>query len=41
MFYQIFRSPQGKRCAIITYKNEMYKLPLELPNNLRCRILGN
>ena len=35
MFYQIFLSPQAKRCAIITDKHGMYKLPNELPNNLR------
>ena len=26
MFYQIFLSPQVKRCAIITYKHGMYEL---------------
>ena len=26
MFYQIFLSPQVKRCAIITYKHGMYRL---------------
>ena len=31
MFYQIFLSPQVKRCAIITYKHVMYELPHELP----------
>ena len=35
MFYQIFLSPQVKRCAIITYKNCIYELPHELPNELR------
>ena len=34
-------SPQVKRCAIITYKHEIYELPHDLPNNLRLRILGN
>ena len=36
MFYRIFLSPQVKRCAIITYKHGIYKLPHE---NLRK--LGN
>ena len=40
MFYQIFLSPQVKRCVIITYKHGMYELPHELPNYLRLRILG-
>ena len=34
MFYQIFLSPQVKRCAIITYKNGIYELPHELPHEL-------
>ena len=33
-FYQIFLSPQPKRCAIITYKRGIYELPYELPNDL-------
>ena len=37
MFYEIFFSPQVKRCAIITYKHGIYELPHELPNNLRNR----
>ena len=41
MFYQIFLSPQVKRCAIITYKHGIYELPHELPNDLRLRILEN
>ena len=41
MFYQIFLSLQLKRCAVITYKHGIYKLPKELPSNLRLRILGN
>ena len=41
MFYQIFLLPQMKRCAIITFKHGIYKLPHELPNSLRARILGN
>ena len=35
MFYQIFFSPQGKRCTIITYKHGTYELPHELTNDLR------
>ena len=34
MLYQIFLSPQVKRCAIITYKNGTYELPHELLNDL-------
>ena len=41
MFYQIFLSPQVKRCAIITYKHGIYELPHEFPNDLRYRILEN
>ena len=41
MFYQVFISPQMKRCAIITYKHGIYELPDKLPNDLRLRILGN
>ena len=41
MFYQIFLSPQVKRCPIITYKHGIYELPHELTNDLRLRILGN
>ena len=40
MFYQIFLSPQVKRCAIITYKHGIYELPHELLNDLRLGILG-
>ena len=36
-----FISPQVKRCVIITYKHEIYKLSHENPNDLRCRILIN
>ena len=36
-----FVLPQVKRWAIITYKYGRNKLRLELPNNLRLRILGN
>ena len=41
MFYQICLSPQVKRCAIITYKHDIYELPRELLNDLRRRFLGN
>ena len=41
MLYQMFFSPEVKRCAIITYKYGIYELPHELPNDLRLRILGN
>ena len=41
MFYQIFFSPQVKRCIIITYKHGIYLLPHDLPNDLRLRKLGN
>ena len=42
MFYQIFLSPQGERCAIITYKHDIYELYHELPNDLKLlRKLGN
>ena len=27
MFYQIFLSPQVKRCAIVTYEHGIYELP--------------
>ena len=36
-----FCSPQPKRCAIITYEHDIYKLPHELRNDLRLRMLGN
>ena len=39
MFYQIFLSPQVKRCAIITDKHGIYELPHELPKDLRPRKL--
>ena len=41
MFYEIFLSPEVKRCVIITDKHDVYELPHEFPNNLRLRILGN
>ena len=34
MFYQMFFSPQVKRCAIITYKQGIYELPHEFSNDL-------
>ena len=41
-FHNILKfSPQVKRWMIITYKHGIYKLPLELSNNLRLRFLGN
>ena len=41
MFYQILISPQLKRRKIITYQQGIYDLPLELPNYLTLRNLGN
>ena len=41
MFNQIFFLAQVKRCLIITYKNGIYELPHELPNDLRLAVLGN
>ena len=43
LFYVVpnFLSPQVKRWAIITYEHGIYELPLELPNELSLRILGN
>ena len=38
MFYQIFLSPQVKRCAIITYKHGIYELTHEFPNDLTILI---
>ena len=37
MLYQIFLSPQVKRWAIVTYKDGIYELPHELPNDLKLR----
>ena len=39
MFYQILLSPQVKRWAIITYNHGIYKLPHELPNDLRLSLV--
>ena len=41
MFYEFFLSPQVKRCAIITYKHDIYEFPHELPNKKRFKILRN
>ena len=41
MLYQLFISPQVKRCAIITNKHGTYELPHELPNELRLRFSEN
>ena len=41
MFYQIFLSPQVKRCASITYKHGIHKLTHEFPNDLRLKKLLN
>ena len=41
MFYQIFLSPQVKRCEIISYKYGIYELCQELPKDLRLRIVRN
>ena len=41
MFYQIFLSPQVKRCASTTYEHVIYELSHELLNDLRLRILEN
>ena len=41
MFYPIFLSPQVKRWVTITHKQGIYKLPNELPNDLRLKKLGN
>ena len=36
MFYQIIFSLQVKRCMITTYKQGIYELRHELPNDLRA-----
>ena len=41
MFYQISLSPQVKRSVIVGNKHGTYKLPHELPNDLRLNMLGN
>ena len=39
--FQIFLSPQMKRCTIISYKYGICELLHDLPKGLRLRILGN
>ena len=41
MFDQIFVSPQVKRSVIISNKHGTFKLPQELLNYFRLRILGH
>ena len=41
MLHQIFLSPKVKQCGSITYEHGINKLPQELPNDLRLRILAN
>ena len=41
MFSQIFILQQVKQSVIICYKHGIYKLPHELPNELRLRCSGN
>ena len=43
MFYEFARSPQVKRCSIVTDsdKHGIYELSHELPSKLSFRILGN
>ena len=41
MFYQIFLSPQVKRCAIVSNKHGIYELPHDLQNDLRLSIFVN
>ena len=41
MCYQIFLSPQVKRCAIITDEHVIHELSQALPKDLRLTILGN
>ena len=40
VFYQILLSPQVKENVIITNKHVIYKLPHELHNDIRMKILG-
>ena len=40
-YYQSFYSLQVRQYLITCTKNTVYKLPHELPNDLRIRILGN
>ena len=41
ILYQIFFSPHVKLSVTFSNKHGIYKLPHELPNNLRLMILGN
>ena len=44
MFYQIFLSPQAKRCAVITYKHGIHKFSrseLRLVSNILWMIVGS
>ena len=41
MFYQMFVSPQVQRWVIITSKDDICQLFVELPNDLKLRILAN
>ena len=41
MFYKVFFLPQVKRSVIITYKHGIYELHLELPNDLKLKIIRN
>ena len=41
MFYQILLLPQVKGSVIIVNKLDIYKLPHELPHDLKLKILGN
>ena len=41
MFYQIFLFPQVKQSKIISNKHGIYKMPHEMLNDVKLRILGN
>ena len=41
IYYQVYPSPHVKRSGITGNKDGIYKLPHELSNNLRLRILGD
>ena len=40
MVEQVFLSPQVKQSVVISNKHGIYKVPHELPNDLRLKILG-
>ena len=40
MFYQIFYSPQVKRCAIITYKHGIYEVASRVAERLKTFVDG-